>query len=144
MYQENLDLRYISNVSESLPVIRNIQLAEKLDASIHIAHISTFESLEAIKEAKEKGIKVSCEVTPHHISLCDEDIIKDNTDFKVNPPLRGIKDVKALQEGLKDSIIDVIATDHTPIVILINQKDFYKAANGISGIELAFSICFTI
>ncbi len=133
----------ISNVSESLPVIRNIQLAEKLDASIHIAHISTFESLEAIKEAKEKGIKVSCEVTPHHISLCDEDIIKDNTDFKVNPPLRGIKDVKALQEGLKDSIIDVIATDHAPHSDSDKPKDFYKAANGISGIELAFSICFT-
>jgi len=138
-----LGLKGISNLSETKPIIRNIMLAEKTNSSIHIAHISAAESLEAIKEAKSKGIKVSCEVTPHHISLCEDDIVEGNTDFKVNPPLRSKEDVIALQHGLRDGIINIIATDHAPHNEKDKKGDFYKAANGISGIEIAFSVCFT-
>lgn len=138
-----LGLKGISKLSEELPIIRNIILAEKCDAPIHIAHISTVESLKIIKEAKEKGIKVTCEVTPHHISLCDSDIIDGDTNFKVNPPLRSRDDVEALRQGLKDGIIDIIATDHAPHSEKDKPSDFYKAANGISGIEIAFSVCYT-
>jgi dihydroorotase len=140
---KKLGLKGISNASEALPVIRNIKFAEKLNASVHIAHISTAESLKAIKEAKEKGIKVTCEVMPHHISLCDDDITEDNTDFKVNPPLRSIKDVEALRTGLVEGVIDVIATDHAPHGEKDKPIDFYNAAFGISGIETAFSVCYT-
>ncbi|MCK9218168.1 MAG: dihydroorotase [Firmicutes bacterium] len=138
-----MNLKGISNLSEAKPIIRNIMLAKKTNAPVHIAHVSTAESLEAIEEAKEKGIKVTCEVTPHHISLSENDIVKDNTDFKVNPPLRSKEDVAALQHGLRDGIIDVIATDHAPHSGQDKAGDFYKAANGISGIEIAFSVCFT-
>ncbi len=140
---KRLGLKGISNASESLPVIRNIKLAEKLDGSVHIAHISTIESLNAIKAAKEKGIKVTCEVMPHHISLCDDDIIEDNTDFKVNPPLRSSRDVEALRTGLVEGVIDVIATDHAPHGEKDKPIDFNNAAFGISGIETAFSVCYT-
>lgn len=140
---ERLGLRGISGLSEELPIIRDIMLTEASGSRIHIAHISTAKSLDIIKEAKAKGIKVSCEVTPHHISLCDDDIIPDDTSFKVNPPLRTKKDVKVLQDGLKDGVIDIIATDHAPHSQQDKPRDFYKAANGISGIEIAFSICYS-
>lgn len=140
---ERLGLRGISGLSEELPIMRDIMLAEAANAHIHIAHISTAKSLCIIKEAKAKGINVSCEVTPHHISLCDDDIIPDDTSYKVNPPLRTKKDVDALQDGLKDGTIDIIATDHAPHSQQDKPMDFYKAANGISGIEIAFSICYS-
>ncbi|NLM42458.1 MAG: dihydroorotase [Clostridiales bacterium] len=138
-----LGLLGIPKLAEELQVMRDIMLAEQTGASIHIAHISTEGSLNMIKSAKEKGIKVSCEVTPHHISLTEDDIKADDTNYKVNPPLREMKDVSALRKGLKDGIIDIIATDHAPHSILDKPKDFYKAANGISGIELSFSVCYT-
>ncbi|HHY78326.1 MAG TPA: dihydroorotase [Clostridiales bacterium] len=138
-----LDLKGIPKIAEELQVMRDIMLAEQTGASIHIAHISTEGSLNLIKMAKNKGIKVSCEVTPHHISLTEDDIKENDTNYKVNPPLREMKDVSALKKGLKDGIIDVIATDHAPHNISDKPMDFYKAANGISGIELSFSVCYT-
>lgn len=140
---KRLGLRGISNASEVVPIKRNIKIAQRIGAPVHIAHISTQESLNAIKEAKERGIQITCEVMPHHISLCDEDIVDENTDFKVNPPLRSKIDVEALRAGLSEGIIDVIATDHAPHNYMDKPGDFYKAANGISGLETAFSICYT-
>lgn len=140
---KRLGLKSISGLSEELPIMRDIMLAEETNAKIHIAHISTAKSLNIIKEAKAKGINVSCEVTPHHIALSENDIIDGDTNFKVNPPLRSKKDAEALQNGLKDGIIDIIATDHAPHSEIDKPEDFYKAANGISGIEIAFSICYT-
>lgn len=140
---KRMGLKGISNASEAEPIKRNIRISQESDAPIHIAHISTAESLKAIKEAKDKGVKITCEVMPHHISLCDFDIVCDNTDFKVSPPLRSKKDVEALKKGLAEGIIDVIATDHAPHGERDKPKDFYKADNGISGFETAFSVCYT-
>jgi len=140
---DKLGLKGIPKIAEELQVMRDIMLAEQTGASLHIAHISTESSLNMIKMAKDKGIKISCEVTPHHISLTEDDIKENDTNYKVNPPLREMKDVSALKKGLKDGIIDVIATDHAPHSISDKPMDFYKAANGISGIELSFSVCYT-
>lgn len=140
---EKLGLKGIPKTAEEVQVVRDVMLAEYTGASIHIAHISTEGSLNIIKWAKQRGIRVSCEVTPHHISLSEEDIIPFDTSFKVNPPLRKVEDVDALRKGLKNGLIDIIATDHAPHSDLDKPGDFYKAANGISGIELSFSVCYT-
>jgi len=140
---EKLGLKGIPKTAEELQVMRDTMLAEYTGAPIHVAHISTEGSLEIIKWAKQRGIRVSCEVTPHHISLSEEDIIPYDTSFKVNPPLRRVEDVVALRKGLQDGLIDIIATDHAPHSDSDKPGDFYKAANGISGIELSFSVCYT-
>lgn len=143
-YKANeLGLPGISNLSEELPIARDILLAAEADYRIHIAHVSTKGSVEIIREAKNKGLKVTCEVTPHHIAL-DQDIISAGfTDCKVNPPLRSTTDVEAIKEAIKDGTIDAIATDHAPHHESEKGQDFFKAANGISGIETAFSVCYT-
>ncbi len=138
-----LGLKGIPALAEELQVMRDAVLSQHTGAGIHIAHISTEGSLNIIRKAKQNGIKVSCEVTPHHLSLSEEDILTHDTSFKVNPPLRRFQDVLALREGLKDGTIDVIATDHAPHSLSDKPGDFIKAANGISGIELAFSVCYT-
>lgn len=138
-----LGLKGIPALAEELQVMRDIMLSQHTGAGIHIAHISTEGSLNIIRKAKQNGIKVSCEVTPHHLSLSEEDILAHDTSFKVNPPLRRLQDVLALREGLRDGIIDIIATDHAPHSTPDKPGDFDKAANGISGIELAFSVCYT-
>lgn len=140
---EELGLTGIPGLSEELPVMRDIMLAEELEAGIHIAHISTEKSAEMIRHAKEKNIKVTCEVTPHHIGLSEDIIEAGFTDCKVNPPLRTIQDAKALKKALADGTIDVIATDHAPHHQEDKGTDFYSAANGISGIETAFSVCYS-
>ena len=138
-----LGLKGISSLSEELPIMRDILLASEADCRIHIAHVSTKGAVEMLRIAKEKGIEVTCEVTPHHIGLSDEVITAGATDCKVNPPLRSAEDVAAMKQALKDGTIDVIATDHAPHHETEKGEDFYKAANGISGIETAFSVCYT-
>lgn len=138
-----LQLPGISALSEELPIMRDIMLAQEVDYKIHIAHISTKGAANIIKEAKAKGIKVTCEVTPHHIALSDDIIAEGLTDCKVNPPLRSMEDKNAMKQALKDNVIDVIATDHAPHHVDEKGDDFHKAANGISGIETAFSVCYT-
>lgn len=133
----------ISNLSEELPVVRDIMLAAEADYKIHIAHVSTKGTVDIIREAKKRGIKVTCEVTPHHIALSDDMITAGYTDCKVNPPLRSMCDVQAIKQAVKDGTIDAIATDHAPHHETEKTKDFYKAANGISGIETSFSVCYT-
>lgn len=140
---EELDLPGISNLSEELPVVRDMMLAAQADYKIHIAHVSTKGTVNIIKEAKEHGIDVTCEVTPHHIALSDDIIIKGETNYKVNPPLRNTYDVEAMKTAIKEKIIDAIATDHAPHHETEKGDDFYKAANGISGIETSFAVCYT-
>lgn len=138
-----LGLPGISNLSEELPIARDILLAAEADYKIHIAHVSTKGSVEIIREAKSRGVKVTCEVTPHHIALSQDIISAGFTDCKVNPPLRSSLDIEAIKEAIKDGTIDVIATDHAPHHESEKGQDFFKAANGISGIETAFSVCYT-
>ena len=140
---KELGLPGISNLSEELPIVRDIMLAAEADYKIHIAHVSTKGSVDIIREAKKRGIKVTCEVTPHHIALSDDIITEGYTDCKVNPPLRSLEDVHEIKQGLRDGTIDAIATDHAPHHETEKTKDFYKAANGISGIETSFSVCYT-
>lgn len=140
---EQLGIRGIHPLSEELNVMRDIKIAEATESRIHIAHISTAGSAEIIRSAKRRGVKVTCEVMPHHIGLTEDIITNGFTNCKVNPPLRTAGDVKALKEALKDGTIDVIATDHAPHHKDEKGEDFYSSAFGISGIETAFSVCYT-
>ncbi|WDV47603.1 dihydroorotase [Clostridiaceae bacterium M8S5] len=138
-----LGVRGISSKSEYEMIHRDIKMAEELDTSIHICHISTKESVEIIREAKSKGIKVTCEVAPHHF-YADESIVpKKKSIAKVNPPLRAAQDVAEIIRGIKDGTIDAIATDHAPHSSKEKQKDLYEAPFGISGIELALPLTLT-
>lgn len=128
--------------SEYGQVNRDIELAAKTGVQYHICHVSTKESIQAIREAKRKGIRVSCEVTPHHLVL-DETVVKGNVNFKMNPPLRKKEDVEACIEGIKDGTIDMIATDHAPHSEIDKSGGFPKAANGIIGLETSFPILYT-
>ncbi|MBP7072439.1 MAG: dihydroorotase [Clostridia bacterium] len=140
---EQMGIRGIHPLSEELNVMRDIMIAEETDSHIHIAHVSTAGSAEIIRAAKRRGVKVTCEVTPHHIGLTEDIITPGFTDCKVNPPLRTAGDVEALKEALKDGTIDVIATDHAPHHKDEKSEDFYSSAFGISGLETAFSVCYT-
>jgi len=140
---ERLGLKGIPASAEEVMVLRDVLLVEELDARIHIAHVSTKKSVDIIREAKQRGVNVSCEVTPHHISLSEDMIEYGYTDCKVNPPLRAMEDIQALKQALKDGTIDIIATDHAPHADIDKTEDFYQSANGISNIEASFSICNT-
>ncbi|MDD4504719.1 MAG: dihydroorotase [Clostridiaceae bacterium] len=140
---EQLGIKGIHQLSEELNVMRDIMIAEETNSHIHIAHVSTEKSVEIIREAKSRGVRVTCEVTPHHIGLTENIIAPGFTDCKVNPPLRTVKDVNAIKEALRDGTIDAIATDHAPHHKDEKSEDFYSSAFGISGIETAFSVCYT-
>ncbi|MBN1644252.1 MAG: dihydroorotase [Dehalococcoidales bacterium] len=120
-------------------VARDIKLAEKTGGWVHIAHVSTAGAVQSIRKAKAKGIKVTAEVTPHHLTLTKDAVKKYGTLAKVNPPLRTKRDVQALIQGLKEGVIDIIATDHAPHTAADKQGDFASAAAGISGFETALS-----
>lgn len=135
-----LGLKGISNDSEDVIVARDIILADNLNASIHLCHISTKGSVEIIRDAKKRGSKVTAEVTPHHFTLVDEDIVDYDGNFKMNPPLRSIQDRAAIIEAIKDDTIEVIATDHAPHHIDEKNCEFEKALNGIVGLETAVSL----
>ena len=131
------------SVSESAQVARDLVLAKATGVHYHVCHISTKESLAMVKFAKEKGIDVTCEATPHHLLLSDEDIKGNNTNYKMNPPLRHEEDRKALVEALADGTVDMIATDHAPHTEADKPDDFCCAANGITGSETAFALLYT-
>jgi len=123
--------------AEEVAIARDIILAELTGVRLHIAHVSTRGSVELIRQAKKRGVKVTAEVTPHHLSLTEERVLGYNTNAKVNPPLRTQVDIDALIEGLKDGTIDAIATDHAPHMINDKLCEFGMAASGISGLETA-------
>jgi dihydroorotase len=132
-----LGLCGIPAAAEEVAVARDIILAELTGARLHIAHVSTKGSVELIRQAKRRGIKITAEVTPHHLTMTEERVLGYNTAAKVNPPLRTQADIAALIEGLKDGTIDVIATDHAPHTGSDKLCEFGMAASGISGLETA-------
>ncbi|MCD8006886.1 MAG: dihydroorotase [Oscillospiraceae bacterium] len=134
--------RGISSASEYKQIERDIELAEKTGASYHVCHISTKESVQLIREAKRRGVDVSCETAPHYLVLCDEDLQEDGR-FKMNPPLRSRADKEALIEGILDGTIDMIATDHAPHSTEEKSRGLEKSAMGIVGLETAFPILYT-
>ena len=138
-----LGLRGISKESEYKRVARDIMLAEKTGASVHIAHVSCAESVEIVRKAKKKGVKVTAETAPHYFTLNEEDLLDYNTNMKVNPPLRTKDDVMAIKQGLRDGTIDVIASDHAPHTE--NEKDieFDYAEFGSTGLETELSVAVT-
>jgi len=133
-------LRGIPKESEFIRVRRDIELEEKLDARIHIAHVSCMESVELIKNAKKKGIKVTAETAPHYFSLTDEACQCYDTNAKVNPPLRTAEDVEAIKIALRENTIDAIATDHAPHTDAEKGVEFDFAPFGMIGFESALSI----
>ena len=138
-----LGLRGISSASEYNRVARDIQLAEKTKANIHIAHVSCQESLDLISQAKKKGIKVTCETAPHYFSLSEEAVLGFDTNMKVNPPLRSKSDLDGIRQGLVHATIDVIASDHAPHTE--NEKDieFERAEFGVIGLETELAVAIT-
>ncbi len=135
-----LGLNGIPYTAETHFVARDIELARMSDARLHIAHLSCKESVELIKEAKDKGVKVSCETAPHYFSLTEEAVRDFNTNAKINQPLRTKDDVEAIKEALKDGTIDVIATDHAPHLDSEKDVEFDYAPFGIIGLETALSL----
>ncbi len=134
-----LGLRGMPAATEAIGVARDIQLAELTGCRLHIAHLSTRASLELVRAAKYRGLPVTCEVTPHHFTLTDEDVAYD-TRFKMNPPLGSRDDRNALLEGLADGTVDAIATDHAPHEPASKDVEFDRAPFGIIGFETAFAL----
>lgn len=130
-----LGLPPVPSVSEEIIVMRDILMAEYTGGRIHIAHISTKKSVEMVREAKKRGVKVTAEVTPHHFTLNDDAVKTYDTNTKMNPPLRTREDVDACIKGLKDGTIDCIASDHAPHSIEEKETEFEYAPNGIIGLE---------
>lgn len=140
---ERLNLPGIPNTCESVQIARDVLLAEQADCHYHVCHVSTKESVRAIRDAKRAGIKVTAEVTPHHLILNENDILNDNANFKMNPPLRSKEDQNALIEGLQDGTIDFIATDHAPHSENEKALGFLQAPFGIVGLETAFPLLYS-
>jgi dihydroorotase len=135
-----MGLAGISNTSESAMVVRDIELCDRIKTPLHIAHVSTAESVQAIRAAKKNGIHVTCETAPHYFTL-NENAVKDyNTNAKMNPPLRSERDREAIREGLADGTIDIIATDHAPHANFEKATDFNQAPNGIIGLETSLAL----
>ncbi|WP_408010917.1 dihydroorotase [Pseudalkalibacillus sp. A8] len=133
----------IPSVCESVQIARDVLLAEATGVHYHVCHISTKESVRVVRDAKRAGINVTAEVTPHHLLLCEDDIVDRSPDFKMNPPLRSKEDREALIEGLLDGTIDFIATDHAPHTDKEKSVGIERAPFGIVGLETAFPLLYT-
>ena len=134
--------RGISSASEYKQIERDLRLAEETGCAYHVCHISTKESVELIRQAKARGVDVTCETAPHYLVLCDKDMQEDGR-FKMNPPLRSREDKKALIEGIKDGTIDMIATDHAPHSAEEKRRGLEKSLMGVVGLETAFPVLYT-
>jgi dihydroorotase len=140
-----LGLRGIPGEAESIMVERDISLAELAGAHVHVAHMSARQSLRAVRAGKARGVRVTCEVAPHHFTLTDDALdgpVKYDTNLKMNPPLRAVADRDAMLEGIADGSVDVIATDHAPHHIDEKLVEFDRAPFGIVGLETAVPIVF--
>jgi dihydroorotase len=135
-----LGLRGVPAAAEEVMVARDIALLERTGGKLHIAHLSTEGSVDLVRRAKQRGLPVSAEITPHHFTLTDEAVGCYDTNAKMNPPLRTAADVRALVEGLRDGVIDVIATDHAPHHRDEKEVEFERAAHGIIGLETALPL----
>jgi dihydroorotase len=144
-HASSLGLRGIPGEAESIMALRDISLAELTGGTVHIAHMSARQSLAAVRYGKSRGVKVTCEVTPHHFVLTDDMLgapIPYDTNLKMNPPLREAADRDSLRQGLADGSVDVIATDHAPHHYDEKHVEFDRAPFGITGLETAVSLCF--
>jgi dihydroorotase len=141
----SLGLRGIPGEAESIMALRDISLAELTGSAVHIAHMSARQSLDAVRYGKSRGVRVTCEVTPHHFVLTDELLaapIPYDTNVKMNPPLREAADRDAMLHGIADGSVDAIATDHAPHHYDEKHVEFDQAPFGITGLETAVSLCF--
>ncbi len=139
-----LGLGGIPSVSESTMIARDAALAGYEDGRIHVQHLSAVDSVEAVRAAKDAGVRISCEASPHHLCLTDEEVRSlDPRRFKMNPPLRSEVDRQALIEGLRDGTIDCVATDHAPHALEEKEVPFEQAAMGVTGLETAFAALHT-
>src|SRR5919204_2899885 len=140
-----LGLKGIPPQAEEVMVLRDLALAELTGGRLHVAHLSTAGSVRAVREAKRRGLRVTAEVTPHHLALCDEDLLaaRYDTSFKMNPPLRARSDVAAVREGLADGTIDAIATDHAPHAREDKEVEWASAPPGMLGLETALALTLT-
>ena len=141
-FAKNNGIPGIPSASEYVPIKRDIELAKETGVSYHVCHISTKESVEAIRQAKKDGVDITCETAPHYLVMCDTDI-KDEGRFKMNPPIRCEEDRIALIEGIKDGTIDMIATDHAPHSAEEKSKGVRGSMMGVVGLETAFPILYT-
>jgi dihydroorotase len=135
-----LGLRGWPRVAEDIIVARDVLLTEYVGGRYHVAHVSSRGAIQIVREAKSRGLDVTCEVTPHHLLLTDAAVIGYDTACKVNPPLREEEDVARLREGLADGTIDAIATDHAPHSPIEKDCEFSEASPGMIGLELCFGL----
>ena len=139
-----LGLRGMKTAAESEIVERDVQFAQEFPgARLHVAHLSTADALKPVRRGKRSRVRVTCEVTPHHFTLIDENVGEYDTNFKMNPPLRSAADREALLVALADGTVDAIATDHAPHALHEKQVEFEHAAFGITGLETAFALAIT-
>jgi len=139
-----LGLRGWPRIAEDVIIARDVLIAEYVKARYHAAHISTLGAARIVREAKSRGIDVTCEVTPHHLLLTDQAVLGYDTGCKVNPPLREEADIDALRRALADGTIDAIATDHAPHSPLEKDCEFAEAKPGMIGLELCFGLLFKL
>jgi dihydroorotase len=139
-----LGLRGVKVEAEASIVARDIGLAEETGARLHVAHLSTAAALEQVRKGRNRGVRVTCEVTPHHLLLTDEEVGDYDTNCKMNPPLRDESDRQAMWEGLHDGSIDCIATDHAPHAAHEKDQEFDRAPFGVSGLETALPIALMV
>ncbi|WP_323702649.1 dihydroorotase [Mammaliicoccus sp. Dog046] len=140
---QELDIPGIPSICEAVQIARDVLLAEAANCHYHVCHVSTKESVRVIRDAKKAGIKVTAEVTPHHLLLTEVDVPGDDAIYKMNPPLRAVEDRDALIEGLLDGTIDCIATDHAPHAKEEKEVPMIDAPFGIVGSETAFQLLYT-
>lgn len=133
----------ITNSVEDVIIARDMILAKETGAKLHLCHCSTKDSVKMVKQAKADGLPVTAEVCPHHFTLTTDDLVPEDTNYKMNPPLRTKEDVEALKQGLKDNVMDVIATDHAPHTAQDKNQSMKKAPFGIVGIETAAALTYT-
>jgi dihydroorotase len=138
-----LGLRGMSAAAEDVMVARDIALAELTGGRLHVMHLSTEHSVQTVRRAKDRGVRVTAEVTPHHLTLTDEKLHSFNSNYKMNPPLRSQRHVEACLEGLRDGTIDVIATDHAPHALEKKMQELDRAPFGIIGLETAVAVLTT-
>lgn len=138
-----LGLRGMPNMSEAVMVAREILLAQLTGAHVHCTHISTKESVDLIEQAKRKGIRVTCDVTPHHLTLTEEAVLGYDPNAKMNPPLRTQEDLSALRQGLREGVIDAIVTDHAPHTEADKDVEFDQAPFGVIGLETSLGVIAT-
>ena len=132
----------ICSESEWQQIERDIELASEYGCRYHVCHISTKESVELIRQAKKRGVKITCETGPHYLTMCDMDLQEEGR-FKMNPPIRSAEDRDALVEGIKDGTIDVVATDHAPHTLEEKSRGLAGSAMGVVGLETSFAVIYT-